>query len=268
MFLKLYLALALIFDAVLSVFCFDVNGICDIWIPVIIFAVCFIGFILFHIVATLIIYLFIINCDRAEKPVPFFKFWTENTVQLFFSLTNVKISISGINKLPDVPFLLVSNHRSCFDPMALMKAFCKFNMIFISKPENFKIPVAGSYIKKCAYLPIDRENARNAMRTLKTATDYVLTGGSVCIYPEGTRSKTCELLEFKDGVFYVAKKADCPVVVVTTENTEKIAHNLPLKRTKVEINVLSVLTPDEISDMNTHEISEKVKSIMLKKLGK
>lgn len=268
MFLKTYILLSLIADAVLSLFCFDLGGIGDCWIPIVFAVLCFISLIILHIIITFTIFLFIRNCERAEKPIPFFKFWVENSVEMFLTFSNLKIDISGMDKVPDRPFLLVSNHRSNFDPTVLFKPFSKYDMIFVSKPENFEIPVAGSFIKKCAYLAIDRENARNAMRTLKTATEYVQSGGSVCIYPEGTRSKTAELLDFKDGVFYVAKKSCCPIVVLTTENTEKIAKNAPFKRTEVKISVLGRIDPEEFEQMNTHEISDKVRKMMLNKLGK
>lgn len=88
------------------------------------------------------------------------------------------------------------------------------------------------------------------------------------IYPEGTRSRSAELLEFKDGVFYIAKKAPCPIVVITVENTEKIVKNFPFRGTTVKMDVLDVITPDSFADETTHTISDNVRQMMLKRLGK
>ena len=181
---------------------------------------------------------------------------------MFFARVNLEIN--GIDKIPeDKRFLMVSNHLSNFDPLVSIVAFKKFGIIFVSKPENFKLPFVSQFIHKSGFLAIDRENPRNAMKTIHKATDYVKEDiGSVCIYPEGTRSKSGELLEFKDGVFYVCKKALCPVVVTTVKNTQKIAKNSPFKKTNVIINVLDVIYPESFAECSTHELSERVRDMM------
>ena len=78
-----------------------------------------------------------------------------------------------------------------------------------------------------------------AMRTIKRASELVVSEQMIMgIYPEGTRSKTGELLEFKEGAFLLAKRAKAPVVVITTKGTDKIAKRMVLKSTKVELDVI------------------------------
>ena len=104
--------------------------------------------------------------------------------------------------------MFVGNHRSNFDPIIEWLVLKPWDIAFISKGENFKIPFFGRIIRKCCFMPIDRENPRKALRTINKASDLLQSGEvSIGVYPEGTRSKTGELLPFHDGVFHIAKKA-------------------------------------------------------------
>ena len=141
-------------------------------------------------------------------------------------------------------------------------------LLFISKESNFKIPLIGLLIRKAGYLSIDRENGMRALRTLKQAADLVTREGiSVGIYPEGTRSKTGELQEFKEGAFYLAKKAGVPVVVMSTTNTEKIrAGKRILCPLTVTVSILDVWQPDEISAHTNAELAQRSHDLILAKL--
>lgn len=270
MFIKLYAVLAAIIEVAVVFFTDIISGPKDFWIPILLYIGFFLGLLALHMIILLILSLFVDKNKPCERISKFHKFLTDYTVEAVLTVARVKVEISGIEKIPtDRRFLLVSNHRSNFDPLICIANLRKYGLAFVSKPENFKIIVAGAFIHKCCFLPIDRENPRNAMRTIRKATDFVKEDiCSVGIYPEGTRSKTGELLEFKDGVFYIAKKAPCPIVVVTTENTEKIGKNFPFRRTIVKFNVLDVMYPESFDDKSTHEISEQVRDMMGSYLGK
>jgi 1-acyl-sn-glycerol-3-phosphate acyltransferase len=80
------------------------------------------------------------------------------------------------------------------------------------------------------------------------------------IYPEGTRNKTGEgLLEFKEGAFLLAKRANAPVVVITTKGTNKIAKRMVLRSTKVELEVIEVIDKETIKELKLNEISARVR---------
>lgn len=270
LFVKIYLILALLADAVIvGLKSYSGFGIADFIIPIILYIGIYLGLIVLHIVITLIMSLFIDPDNPCEKPNRFCKFWVDKTIELLFTTGGLRIKVNGIEKIPtDRRFLLVSNHRSNLDPMVCMMKLSRYNIAFISKPENFRIPIAGRFISRCCFMPIDRENARNAMRTIHKATDYIKNDiVSVGVYPEGTRSKTGELLEFKDGVFYIAKKAPCPIVVITVRNTEKAHKNFPFKPTKIIINVVDVIEPEDFAELSTHEISDKVRVMIFEDLS-
>jgi len=154
---------------------------------------------------------------------------------------------------------MVANHRSKFDPMISWVIFRKTPIAFISKRENFDIPIFGKMIRKCAFMSIDRENPRNALHTIEKAAQHLASDVvSVGVYPEGTRSKTREMLPFRNGCFKIAKMAEVPIVVVSILGTQKIHLQSPKKRTYVEFVVTDVISKEEVRTMRTGELGERI----------
>ena len=182
------------------------------------------------------------------------------TMDWLLTLFRVKIRMKGEEILPDEPVVLVSNHVSDFDPMAVLAVLPKRRLIYISKDSNFKLPIVGRFIRRTGFLAIDREHAMKAMRTLKRAAEMICNDGvDVGIFPEGTRSKTGELLEFKTGAFFLAKKANAPIVIMTTTGTEHISKNVFLRRTDVELDFLEVMDAETVQKLSLDEIGAYVR---------
>jgi 1-acyl-sn-glycerol-3-phosphate acyltransferase len=183
----------------------------------------------------------------------------------------VKIHVSGLEKLPtDKCFLLVSNHRSNFDNIIQGIVLRKTPIAYISKKENFKIPFAGRLVNRCLFISIDRGHMKSALESIHQATEYVSTGlMSVGVFPEGKRSKNCELLPFKPGCFKIAEKGKCPLVISTVRGTQKIHKNVPFKKTHVYIDFLEVLPSEVTSSTKTVELcrisAEKVAAFLADK---
>ena len=183
------------------------------------------------------------------------------------TLLRVKIDFRGMEKFPNEPFVLVSNHISNFDPIVVLAKVRGRKIAFVSKPSNFKIPVAGPYTHNAGFLAIDRENAMKAMRTIKRAAELVVSEQMIMgIYPEGTRSKTGELLEFKEGAFLLAKRAKVPVVVITTKGTDQIVKNKILKRSRVTLEVVEIIGKETVENMKLCDLSAHVRESIAKAL--
>ncbi|MBQ9760748.1 MAG: 1-acyl-sn-glycerol-3-phosphate acyltransferase [Clostridia bacterium] len=257
-----FLVLALILAPLL---CFAVPAISFWWlIPL------FIGIFL----AANIIYLagifFASLCLSKKQPEhtsPAGMFMIRLTMDWLLTFFGVRIKMKGEEILPDGPVVLVSNHLSDFDPMAVL-AVLRRRIIYISKESNFKIPIVGRFIRRTGFLAIDRENPMRAMRTLKRAAEYMKTDGvDVGIYPEGTRSKTGELLEFKAGAFLLAKRANAPIVIMTTKGTEKISKNFLRRKTVVELDFIEVVDADIFKTKSMDEVSLYVRDRIAAHLG-
>lgn len=184
-------------------------------------------------------------------------------------LLRVNVRWNGAEQLPQEPFVLVSNHVSNFDPIAVLCTLKKRKIAFISKEENFRIPIVGAYIHSAGFFAIDRENAMSAMRTIKRASAMMQQEQMILgIYPEGTRSKTGELLEFKEGAFLLAKRSNAPVVVISTTGTERIGKQMFRKTTHVKLNVLEVIDRDTIHAESLSELALHVRTTIANDLGK
>ncbi len=176
----------------------------------------------------------------------------------------MRVKITGTDKLPNDPYLLVCNHRSAFDPICTVAALSS-HIVFVCKPSVLKIPVIGSTMARLCFLDIDRENARNAVTTIKRSAELIKDVGlCVGIYPEGTRSKTDDLLPFHAGSFKIAKLADCPVAVATIRYEK--SGLLPWNK-RVYLHIADVMDTAYVAESNTAAMTERAEAVMRKNLG-
>ena len=205
-----------------------------------------------------------------EKNSPFYRFLLESATAVAIKLLRIRVHISGIEKIPkDEKVLFVCNHRSNYDPLITWCALNKWKIAFVSKPENFKVPFFGRIIRKCCFLPIDRENPRKAIVTINKAAKLLKKQEvSVGIYPEGTRSKNCRLLPFHNGVFKIAQKAEVPIVVLSITGTEKIFKRTPFQHTDVYLDVLELFPSENIKELKTEMIGMMVRHLIMTKTEK
>ncbi|MDO5506293.1 MAG: lysophospholipid acyltransferase family protein [Pseudoxanthomonas suwonensis] len=111
------------------------------------------------------------------------------------------------------PYLLVSNHQSVIDICALFRA-SPVPMRFLFKRETLAWPFVGWYGRAMDMPVIDRDNPRSAPLMLRHVARLLQAGDSVCLFPEGTRSRDGRLGGFKAGPFEAARMAGVPVLPV------------------------------------------------------
>lgn len=204
-----------------------------------------------------------------EKPIPFCSKMIRFGLDWLLSLLGIRVRWIGREKLPDEPCVIVSNHISDFDPMILLGTVRSRNLVYISKESNFRIPIAGAFIRGACFLSIDRDNALRAMRTLGTAGDKMKQYGvDVGIYPEGTRSRTGKLLRFKKGAFVLAQRANAPIAILVTRGTENITKKILSPRlVRTELEVLEVLDAATVQSMTPDELASYTRGVLARELG-
>lgn len=221
----------------------------------------FFKFILFLLLIPflIVVTLFINPKKETEKNSKFFRWLLDGYTWFAMVLLKIKVHVKGMENVPEnTRFLLVQNHYSNYDPIVTWFIFKKYDLAFVSKPENFKVPFFGKLISRCCFMAIDRENPRNAVKTVDKAAKLLKANEvSVAIYPEGTRNKSyVGLLPFHNSVYKIAQKANVPIVVVGISGAEKIHKNTPWKKTDVYLEVLQVLDTETVQSMRTNEIGE------------
>ncbi len=256
-------------SAAASAFLFFLTGLYTVWywyfLPVLFFFPLYVGFFLVYILILAGISLFVNKKKPVKRPNGFFYTVTRATLRHVLFLLRVKVELTGAEKLPKGEFLLVYNHVSNFDPLLLLVALPVKRLVLISKPENEKIPLVGRYMHMSGFLTIDRVSPMRARSTVEKCAEWVEQKvASIAISPEGTRSKTGELLPFRAAPFSIARKAKTPVVVTVLENTASIAKRAPFRRTTVKLSVVDVVSPEVYESMTSFEMSDAVRNIMLK----
>ena len=199
---------------------------------------------------------------------PFYPACVNYVLGLLLAMSRIRVHVSGMEQLPAGRFLLVCNHRSNYDPIAIGWALRKTELAFVSKPSNLRIPMVGAFLHKSCYLAIDRENDREALKTILAAIDLVRRDVvSVAIFPEGTRHAAEEMLPFRNGAFKVAQRGGCPVVVCAIRGTDTVHHRAPWHHTDVYLDILTVLDADAVRRMKTNEIGELARTCMTSALS-
>jgi 1-acyl-sn-glycerol-3-phosphate acyltransferase len=133
--------------------------------------------------------------------------------------TRMEVTVTGREHMaPGATYLLMSNHQSHYDIPVLFEAIGS-NIRMITKEELFRVPIFGNALKLGGFISIDRANRHAAIRSLDQARELMASGTHVWIAPEGTRSRTGQLLPFKKGAFYLALEARLPILPVTISGT-------------------------------------------------
>ena len=140
-------------------------------------------------------------------------------IKPFLKLFN-RMVYSGFDKIPaDGGAVVIANHISMWDPV-IMFCMIRRRAYFMGKSELFRIPVLGPFLRRIGVFPVNRDAIDRA--ALKKSAQVLSEGNVLVIFPEGHRSKTGELLPFKEGAAYFAHRAGVPVIPVSFDNTRKI----------------------------------------------
>lgn len=116
--------------------------------------------------------------------------------------------------------ILMSNHSSDLDITVCFVA-CPTPIVFLSKASIRKIPLLGEANARVGTVFVERGNKESSLKAIRTLVNTVKNGRSVVVYPEGTRSKTGEILPFKNGGFHLAVQAKAPVIPMHISGTHK-----------------------------------------------
>ena len=138
-------------------------------------------------------------------------------VRLALGLSGIRFRVSGRELVPvDRAVVFCSNHQSNVDPPVLFEALHS-QVHILYKAELNALPLLARAFKVGGFIPVDRRNKEAAMRSIDAGAASIRSGNSFLIFPEGTRSKTAELLPFKKGGFIMAIKAQAPIVPVAVQ---------------------------------------------------
>jgi 1-acyl-sn-glycerol-3-phosphate acyltransferase len=133
------------------------------------------------------------------------------TSRTFLRLVGMPLRVEGLERLPDGPCVLVSNHASYLDGIAFTAALPpRFG--FVIKREMATVPLAGFLLSRIGSQFMARDGAAQTTRDARRVMRSAASGHSIVFFPEGTFSEEPGLLRFHFGAFATAQRAGCPVV--------------------------------------------------------
>lgn len=190
--------------------------------------------------------------------------WAKNHV----NMSGAKVIIHGNENVPkDIPVVFISNHQSNFD-IALFMSYIDKPKGYIAKIEMNKIPILRTWMEYMNCVFMDRSNIRKSAEAIVEGVNIIKGGHSLVIFPEGTRSKSNNIGEFKAGSFKLATKSKAPIIPVTIKGSYKLmeANNNKIKPAEVELFIHPMIETKNLTKEEADALPEKVKSIIQSKL--
>jgi 1-acyl-sn-glycerol-3-phosphate acyltransferase len=138
-------------------------------------------------------------------------------VRLGLFLSGIRIIVEGSEHIQRQRSAVYAvNHASNVEPPiifdVLHELFPRLRILY--KAELRKLPVLVKAFDLAGFVPLQRGNREQSLPAIAGAAEALREGNSFLIFPEGTRSRTGELLPFKKGGFIMAISGQAPVVPV------------------------------------------------------
>ncbi|MFO7882968.1 MAG: lysophospholipid acyltransferase family protein [Kosmotogaceae bacterium] len=167
-----------------------------------------------------------------------------------FLLSFSKVKVSGKENVPkNGPTIIVSNHQSAFD-IPLMAGFVKGRISFIAKKEIGKIPFLKWFVVRLDGILIERGNKIQTASSMRKILRVLKNGGTIMLFPEGTRDSSGNMGDFKKGSLAIPHKLSIPILPVAFDGTRKMMKKgrLLVSPSNITVKILKPLHPENFAD--------------------
>ena len=198
--------------------------------------------------------------EEAEKFVQEVAYkWSEYTINTI----GIDLEVTGLENIPDEPCVFIGNHSSILDiPIILYTTNKKIG--FVAKKETLKFPFLGYWITRSGSVALDRENPRAALQTINDGIANISRGYNMCIFPEGTRSKTGSVGDFKKGSMKLATKSKSKIIPVSIDRASRaFEDNRKFTPCKIKVVYGEVIDTNLLSKEEEKNLADNLRNIII-----
>jgi len=174
------------------------------------------------------------------------------------------VTVHGRHKIdPKQTYIIVSNHQSMVDILVAFTLFTHFK--WVSKAELFAIPLIGWNMFLNRYVRLERGRKRSIRKMYAACERHLKEGSSIFLFPEGTRSSTGKMREFKEGAFVLAKRLHVPILPLVINGSKNALPKDSLNfhgGTHVHLEVLDPVPPSAFADMSSSELTTTIRELI------
>ena len=198
-----------------------------------------------------------------EKVFGFVGKYVWGPVILFGACASLKVE--GKDNVPlNSNFIFVCNHESWLDIPALFVASPTY-LYFIAKKELRKMPFIGWAIWASGMIFIDRTDRQKAINSMREAGQKAIKQQkNIVSFPEGSRSITKEIMQFKRGTFIISKQTGIKIIPCAISGSGNIwpADKLVVNPGKIKVAIGKPIDPKDHLDMTTDEFANYLQAIV------
>ncbi len=187
--------------------------------------------------------------------------WLKAILRLVLKVIGIKVKVEGLEHLDkDKTYLFMANHINIFD-IPVIGGYLPFNVRGIEADRQFKWPLYGFAIKRLGNIPINRVNPKKAIKSINLGAKRLQEGKSMVILPEGHRTKTGKIGQFKKLPFHMAKKGGRELVPIGLSGLYKVKQKGSWVVTPgtVKMKIGKPIPLDTINSMTTEELKDYTK---------
>ncbi len=179
------------------------------------------------------------------------------------------VTVSGKENIrTDETYVIVSNHQSLVDILVVFTLFRHFK--WVSKAELFNIPLIGWNMYLNGYVRLERGRNYSVKKMYQACERHLQQGSSIYLFPEGTRSESGRLRDFKEGAFALAKRQQVPIlpIVISGSRTALPKNSLNFHgEADIQVTVLPPIDPESFVGTPANELAMQVRLIIENKLN-
>jgi len=197
-------------------------------------------------------------------------FLAKNWAHSIIKATGSSVQVFGKENIPvENNICFIANHQGGFD-IPLIMGYIPKSISFIAKKELRFLPIIGQWMMLMPCVFIDRSSSRKSVVTIQKGAEQIKKGNPVVIFPEGTRSRSSNMADFKAGSLKLAFRSDSYIVPVTIDGSYKIREENKgiITPADVKITIHTPIDTTRLSDEEKKKLAPKLWNIINSALEK